>query len=70
MRRLIILGIKIYQRFLSPFLPWSCRFYPSCSQYALEAVKEFGLFKGLGKGMIRILKCQPLHPGGHDPVLK
>lgn len=60
----------LYHRAISPFLPWSCRFYPSCSLYFIEAVKEFGVVRGTAKGLIRILKCQPLHPGGHDPVIK
>jgi len=68
MRRLVLLLIKGYQVFLSPVLPRSCRFYPSCSQYTFEAVERFGVMKGLWLGAKRILKCHPLHPGGYDPV--
>jgi len=68
MRRLVLLLIKGYQVVLSPVLPRSCRFYPSCSQYTFEAVERFGVMKGLWLGAKRILKCHPLHPGGYDPV--
>ncbi|MBF0286181.1 MAG: membrane protein insertion efficiency factor YidD [SAR324 cluster bacterium] len=65
---LIILLIRGYQRFISPFLPSSCRFYPSCSQYALESYHRFGIFRGTQLCVLRLVKCQPLHPGGFDPV--
>jgi len=68
MKRLVLLLIRGYQVFLSPVLPKSCRFYPSCSQYTFEAVERFGVMKGLWLGAKRILKCHPLHPGGYDPV--
>ncbi|WP_234969337.1 membrane protein insertion efficiency factor YidD [Bacillus massilinigeriensis] len=60
--------IRFYQVAISPLKPPSCRFYPTCSQYGLESVTRFGVFKGSLMTIIRILKCQPLHPGGHDPV--
>lgn len=65
---LIILPIKLYQWIISPWLPNSCRYTPTCSQYGIEAVKKYGVFKGgylLGK---RILRCHPWGGHGHDPV--
>ncbi len=65
----LMLGITGYQKYLSPLkgAP-SCRFVPSCSSYALEAVRVHGAAKGTVLAAIRVLKCQPLHPGGFDPV--
>jgi putative membrane protein insertion efficiency factor len=60
--------IRGYQRFLSPMIPPSCRFTPSCSQYALEAVARYGLIRGAWLGGRRLLRCHPFHPGGFDPV--
>lgn len=60
--------IKLYKKGLSPLLPSSCRFYPTCSQYAYEAVSIHGSVKGSWLAFKRILKCQPFHPGGFDPV--
>jgi len=60
--------ITFYQNFVSPFLPLSCRFYPTCSQYTLEAIDRYGLIKGIYLGGKRILHCHPFHPGGYDPV--
>ncbi len=60
--------IRTYQVLISPLLPPACRFYPTCSQYALEALKKYGFFKGTAKAVARLCKCHPLHPGGHDPV--
>ncbi len=59
--------IRAYQRMLSPLLGPRCRFYPSCSQYTLEAVQIHGLARGLWLGLRRIARCHPLHPGGHGP---
>lgn len=67
-RRLGMGVIRAYQRFISPALPPRCRFAPSCSQYALEAVERYGLAKGVWLGVRRIVKCHPFHPGGYDPV--
>jgi putative membrane protein insertion efficiency factor len=67
----IILGlIRFYRYFLSPLTFSSCRFEPSCSAYALEAVERFGPAKGLLLAAWRILRCHPFHPGGYDPVGK
>ena len=60
--------IRLYKRTLSPMLPPSCRFSPSCSQYALEAMERYGLFKGGALGIYRLLRCHPFSRGGFDPV--
>ena len=67
-RRLLAALIRAYQRFLSPTLPPSCRFHPSCSQYALEAVTRYGALKGSWLAARRLARCHPFHPGGFDPV--
>jgi len=64
----LILLVKVYQRVISPALPPSCRFYPSCSQYALEALQVHGLIKGFALTVWRLLRCAPWHPGGIDHV--
>ena len=60
--------IRGYQRFIGPALPPSCRFYPSCSTYALEAVAKYGLLRGSWLAAWRLMRCHPFHPGGVDPV--
>jgi hypothetical protein len=60
--------IRGYQRVVSPALPPSCRFSPSCSQYSLEAVQRYGVVRGGWMGLRRLLRCHPFHPGGYDPV--
>ncbi|MFG3706816.1 membrane protein insertion efficiency factor YidD [Micromonospora sp. NPDC047670] len=60
--------IIAYRRWISPALPARCRFYPSCSAYALEAVGRHGAIRGAGLTVRRLLRCHPFHPGGHDPV--
>ena len=67
-RRLLATLIRGYQRFISPALPPSCRFHPSCSQYALEAVTRYGALKGGWLAARRLARCHPFHPGGFDPV--
>jgi putative membrane protein insertion efficiency factor len=67
--RLIFIGlIRLYQLVLSPLLPPACRFYPSCSQYALEAIREHGIARGVLMGLLRVARCNPWHPGGVDFV--
>jgi putative membrane protein insertion efficiency factor len=66
--RALVLLITGYQRLISPLLPRSCRFYPSCSTYAIEAIQRHGPLRGLALAGRRILRCHPLHPGGYDPV--
>ena len=63
-----IYALTLYRNYLSPMKIHCCRFYPSCSEYALVAIDRYGLFWGLFKGFKRILRCQPLCKGGYDPV--
>ena len=67
-QKLVITGIKGYQRFISPLLGPNCRFTPSCSIYATEAITRFGVIKGAWLASKRILRCHPLNEGGEDPV--
>lgn len=60
--------IRFYQIFISPLKKKSCRFYPTCSQYAYEAINRYGVLKGTFMAIRRILRCHPFHPGGYDPV--
>ncbi|MBK3496106.1 membrane protein insertion efficiency factor YidD [Viridibacillus sp. YIM B01967] len=60
--------IRFYQKAISPLTPPTCRFYPTCSNYGLEAIEKHGAFKGTYLAIRRILRCNPLHPGGYDPV--
>ena len=64
----LILLVRFYQKFLSPGLPPSCRFAPSCSQYTLEALQQYGALRGIWLGARRLARCHPWHPGGYDPV--
>jgi putative membrane protein insertion efficiency factor len=68
MKSFFLFGIRLYQRFMSPILPPTCRFVPSCSRYTYEAVDRYGVVRGGWLGVRRVLRCNPLHPGGHDPV--
>jgi uncharacterized protein len=67
-QRLLALLIRGYQRLLSPLLPPSCRFHPSCSQYALEAIHRHGALKGSWLAVRRLARCHPFNAGGFDPV--
>ncbi|MEJ5376734.1 MAG: membrane protein insertion efficiency factor YidD [bacterium] len=60
--------VLVYQRLVSPLLPPTCRFYPSCSEYTRQCVAKYGVLKGSWLGARRLMKCHPLHPGGLDPV--
>ena len=60
--------IKIYQRFISPFFPSSCKFSPSCSKYGIEAINKYGAAKGVFLTIKRILRCNPWSKGGYDPI--
>ncbi len=68
MKYLALIPIWFYQKLVSPLLPSSCRYQPTCSVYAVEAVERFGLVRGGWMAIARILRCQPFHPGGFDPV--
>ena len=68
MKYVFIFLVKGYKLLISPMLPPSCRFEPTCSDYALEALKKYGAIKGVYLAVRRILKCHPFHPGGYDPV--
>jgi putative membrane protein insertion efficiency factor len=66
--RLLVGAIRLYRASLSPMLGPSCRYQPSCSSYALEAIERHGAWRGLGLALRRILRCHPFHAGGWDPV--
>ena len=68
MRVILISLLKIYKAALSPLLPPSCRFVPTCSEYAQEAIQRYGGLRGSVMGLRRLLRCHPFHKGGYDPV--
>jgi len=68
MTRILQFLLAGYRRVLSPLLPRACRFYPSCSEYAAEAIERYGALRGLPMVARRIARCHPFHPGGYDPV--
>ncbi|MBE7035484.1 MAG: membrane protein insertion efficiency factor YidD [Ruminococcaceae bacterium] len=68
MKKLLLFIIRLYQRYLSPLKKPCCRFYPSCSQYALEAITKHGALRGTWMALRRIARCHPFHKGGYDPV--
>jgi hypothetical protein len=68
MWRVLVFFIKIYKKYLSPLFPPSCRFYPTCSEYAIQAIEKYGIFKGGAKAVWRILRCNPFNKGGFDPL--
>lgn len=68
MKFLVIDLLKLYKTFISPFLPPSCRFTPTCSEYAMQAVEKHGAVKGIWMGFKRLMRCQPFCVGGEDPV--
>ncbi len=67
-RRLVIGLIQVYRKFLSPMLPPTCRYEPSCSLYTVQAIEKYGVLKGLFMGVLRVLRCHPFAKGGFDPV--
>ncbi|MDA3130129.1 membrane protein insertion efficiency factor YidD [Aliibacillus thermotolerans] len=68
MKGIFLALIRFYRQWISPLTPPTCRFYPTCSQYGLEAIERFGVWKGLWLTVKRIVKCHPFHPGGVDKV--
>ena len=68
MKDILIKLIQFYRKHISPQLPDMCRYYPTCSQYALEALEKYGAVKGSYLAIRRILRCHPFHKGGYDPV--
>lgn len=68
MKSFVIYLIKLYQKLISPAFPSRCRFYPTCSEYAVQALEKYGFFKGIWLALKRVLKCHPFHPGGYDPL--
>lgn len=68
MKNIAIAMIRLYQRYISPLKKPSCRFYPTCSEYSVQALEKYGFIKGTWKSIIRLSKCHPFHPGGYDPI--
>lgn len=68
LKRMMCAAIRLYQKFISPLFPPSCRYYPTCSAYAYESITKYGPFKGLYLAVKRIMRCHPFHEGGYDPV--
>ena len=68
MKQVFLALIRFYQKWISRFLPSSCRFYPSCSEYTFQAIEKYGVLQGGWMGVRRIGRCHPFHPGGFDPV--
>lgn len=66
--KILIYSIKIYRQFISPLFPPCCRFHPTCSQYAIDALTTFGFWRGGYLAIKRIFRCHPFHPGGYDPI--
>jgi len=68
MNKIIIFLVTLYQRYISPIKPSTCRFYPSCSEYTIQAFEEYNFLKALMFSATRILRCHPFNPGGYDPL--
>jgi putative membrane protein insertion efficiency factor len=68
LKKILIFIINIYRRFISPIKTGKCRFYPTCSEYAVQSIERYGAVKGMLLAIKRVLKCHPFHPGGYDPV--
>ena len=68
LRRVALAPIRIYQQVISPLFPDACIYYPTCSQYAVQAIEKHGVLRGCWLAVRRIARCNPLHVGGYDPV--
>lgn len=68
MKSAALFVLRVYKKIISPLLPPSCRFYPTCSDYASEAISKYGLVKGSAMAAKRLCRCHPFNPGGYDPV--
>ncbi len=68
MKRILIAMLRFYKRYISPLLPDACIYTPTCSEYAMEAIRKHGAFKGTGLAIWRVLRCNPFAKGGYDPV--
>lgn len=68
LKTIVVTLIRLYKYLISPLFPGGCRFYPTCSEYSIEAFKRYGLLKGAYLSLRRIIRCNPLNPGGYDPV--
>jgi putative membrane protein insertion efficiency factor len=68
MKRVAVSLLKFYKYAISPLLPPSCRYTPTCSEYTAEAIEKYGVMKGVWLGVKRVLRCHPFHEGGYDPV--
>ncbi|HZK33760.1 MAG TPA: membrane protein insertion efficiency factor YidD [Bacillota bacterium] len=68
MKNLLMFLIRTYKKHISPHLPASCRFFPSCSEYSLQAISKYGSAKGVALSVKRLIKCNPFNPGGYDPL--
>lgn len=68
MRKIVITALKGYKLAISPMLPSACRYYPTCSEYMMDAVNKYGVARGVWLGLKRLGRCHPFHEGGYDPV--
>ena len=68
MRNVFVILIKGYKKVISPLLPPSCRFYPTCSEYSIQALEKYGIVRGGAKSIWRIIRCNPFNKGGYDPI--
>lgn len=67
-RTVALKSVRVYKIVVSPWLPPACRFTPTCSEYASEAIAQYGVLRGIGRALARLLRCHPLHRGGFDPL--
>jgi len=68
LKRIAIFFISLYQRLVSPLIPRRCKYHPTCSQYSVDAIREWGVFRGISMSAWRVLRCNPFSHGGFDPV--